>query len=244
MKNLIIRDIKVKYRRSILGVLWSVLNPVLMMLVMTVIFSTLFKVSIENFPVYYLTGSILFSFFSEATNAGMVSILASASLLKKVYIPKYIFPVEKALFAFVNLLFSFIALGIIMAVTSTRVTWTALLFPVPIIYALIFSTGVGLILSVLAVFFRDILHIYSILLTAWTYFTPIFYPISIIPERFMPIMKINPLFHFITYLRQLILEGTVPSLKENLICFAFSFTAIIFGLYLFRKKQDKFVLYI
>lgn len=242
--NLIVRDIKVKYRRSILGVLWSVLNPLLMMLVMTTIFSTLFKIDIENFPVYYLTGFVIFSFFSEATNSAMVSIVSSGPLIKKVYIPKYIFPTEKILFAFVNLMFSLVALIFILIYTSTQVTYTALLFPIPLMFALIFSLGMGLILSVLAVFFRDILHLYSVLLTAWTYFTPIFYPISIIPEQYQWILKINPLYHFILYFREIVLLGTIPGIRENLICISISIVTLLLGLVVFKKNQDKFVLYI
>jgi len=242
--NLIVRDIKVKYRRSMLGVLWSVLNPLLMMLVMTAIFSTLFKSDIVNFPVYYLTGFIIFAFFSEATNAAMASIVYSGSLIKKIYIPKYIFPIEKILFAFVNLMFSLVALIFILIFTSTKLTFTALLFPIPLLYALVFSVGIGLILSVLAVFFRDILHLYSVLITAWTYFTPIFYPVSIIPHRFEWILTINPLYHFISYFREIILAGTIPGFRENLICMTISVGAFLLGLALFKAQQDKFVLYI
>ncbi|MEO3945589.1 ABC transporter permease [Gorillibacterium sp. CAU 1737] len=242
--NLILRDLKVKYRRSILGVLWSVLNPLLMMLVMTSIFSTLFKIDIPNFPVYYLTGSILFSFFSEATSAAMVSVVYSGPLIKKVYIPKYIFPVEKILFSFVNLLFSLVALVFIIVLTSTKVTWSVLLFPIPLLYALCFSLGLGLILSVLAVFFRDILHLYSVLLTAWTYFTPIFYPESIIPEKFRTVLTLNPLYHFINYFRDLVLHGTIPGISENLLCMSISVITLLIGLIVFKMNQDKFVLYV
>lgn len=244
LRNLIVRDLKVKYRRSVLGILWSVLNPLLMMLVMTAIFSTLFKSDIPNFPVYYLTGSVIFSFFSEATNSAMGSILYSGALLKKVYIPKYIFPVEKVLFSFVNLLFSLIALVLILIITSTKVSLTVLLFPIPLLYALVFSLGVGLLLSVLAVFFRDVLHLYSVLLTAWTYFTPIFYPISILPKQYQKLFLLNPLYHYIAYFRELVMAGAVPGFRENLICIVISLIPMLLGMVIFKAKQDRFVLYI
>ena len=120
LKNLIVKDVKLKYRRSILGILWSVLNPLLMMLVISAVFSSIFKVSVENFPVYYLTGSTLFNMLAETTNSSMTSILDSSSLIKKVYIPKYIFPLEKCMFGFINFLFSMIAVAIM---------WSAFLFP-------------------------------------------------------------------------------------------------------------------
>ena len=141
LKNLIVKDVKLKYRRSILGILWSVLNPLLMMLVISAVFSSIFKVSVENFPVYYLTGSTLFNMLAETTNSSMTSILDSSSLIKKVYIPKYIFPLEKCMFGFINFLFSMIAVAIMYIIFGYPVHWTILLFPIPVFYTLVFSIG-------------------------------------------------------------------------------------------------------
>ena len=155
LEDLISRDLKVKYRRSVLGLIWSILNPLLMMLVVTTVFSTILRIQIENFPLYYLTGSLIFNFISEATSAALISIISSAQLIKKVYVPKYIFPLEKTLFSFVNMLFSLIAIVIIMVITpNTPWHWTLVLFPVPLIYALVFAIGLGLILASVNVFFR------------------------------------------------------------------------------------------
>lgn len=239
-----VRDIKLKYRRSVLGIIWSILNPLLMMIVLTIVFSTLFKRDIKNFPVYLLTGRIMFSFYAEATNAAMVSIIKSSSLIKKVYIPKYIFPLSKTLSAFVNLIFSLVALVIVMLVTKLKFTWVILLFPLPLIYVLMFAIGIGLALSAYAVFFRDILHLYSVLLTAWTYLTPIFYPINIVPEKYRILIKLNPLYYIISCFRQIILYGKIPSFYLNLICFSIGFFSMIIGLIVFYKKQDKFILHI
>ena len=157
LEDLISRDLKVKYRRSVLGLIWSILNPLLMMLVVTTVFSTILRIQIENFPLYYLTGSLIFNFISEATSAALISIISSAQLIKKVYVPKYIFPLEKTLFSFVNMLFSLIAIVIIMVITpNTPWHWTLVLFPVPLIYALVFAIGLGLILASVNVFFRDV----------------------------------------------------------------------------------------
>ena len=133
LKELVSRDIKIKYRRSVLGVAWSVLNPLLMMLVITAVFSTIFKFQVENFPVYYLTGSLIFGFVTEATNNSMTSIIDNAPLIKKVYIPKYIFPLEKVSFAFVNALYSLIAVFIIMIILRVQVSWTIIMLPIPLI---------------------------------------------------------------------------------------------------------------
>lgn len=241
--NLINRDIKVKYRRSVLGILWSVLNPLLMMAVIATVFSHIFKFQIENFHLYYLTGAVIYNFISEATSTSMMSVFSSAALIKKVYIPKYIFPLEKCLFAFVNLLFSLVAVAIVMLISGVRFTFTALLFPVPIIYALIFSIGMSLILSALTVFFRDIVHIYGVFLTAWMYATPIIYPMEAVSEKIQTVMKLNPMYYYVQYFRDVVLYNTVPGIRWNLICLAFSFSMLIIGVLVFKAKQDKFVLY-
>ena len=242
--ELVVRDIKIKYKRSILGLMWSILNPLLMMTVMTIVFSTLFKSDIENFPIYLLSGQVIFSFFSEATNMSMTSILGNGGLIKKVYIPKYIFPLSKVLFALVNFLFSLIAVVIVAIITRLHISSSILLFPLSIFYIFIFALGVGLILASYAVFFRDLLHLYGILLLTWTYFTPIFYPIKIIPQNFMFIIKLNPMYYFITHFRKVLLYGEVPSLKLNLICLFFSLFILSVGVVVFYKKQEKFILYI
>ncbi len=244
LRTLVGRDIKLKYKNSYLGMLWTLLNPILMMIILTIVFSTIFEKNIPNFPVYLLSGRILFEFYSMATKTAMKAVIGGASLIKKVYVPKYIFPISKVLSAFVNLLFSMIALVLVMIVTKVPFSFTQLLFPIPLIYLLVFSMGVGLILSSYTVFFRDIEHLYGVLLTAWTYATPIFYPAEIIPEEFQAILTYNPLHHIIKMFRDIMIYNTVPDLMSNLICMTFSGVTFLLGLYLFYKKQDKFILYI
>lgn len=244
LQDLIIKDLKVKYRRSVLGLLWSILNPLLMMIVVTTVFSQIFKIKIENFPIYYLTGSTLFNFFSESTSTAMTSILGASALMKKVYVPKYIFPLEKVLFSFVNFMFSLIAVIIMYAILRFPVPWTAVLFFIPSVYVLIFATGIGLILSSLSVFFRDIVHLYSVLITAWMYLTPIIYPYDTLPDKIKLLMQLNPLYYYVSYFRDVTMYGNVPGLRINLVCLAFSFTALFIGLLVFKAKQNKFILYI
>lgn len=247
LENLIARDLKVKYRRSSLGFIWSILNPLLMMLVITTVFQHVLKFDtsqIPDFTIFYLTGSLLFNFVAESTSLALTSIVSFSPLIKKVYIPKYIFPVEKILFAFVNMLFSLIALVIMLIIRRTPVTVTALLFPVPLIYILIFCIGFGLILSSLNVFFRDVGHLYSVWVTAWMYLTPVMYSITMLPEWMQRIMKLNPLYHYITYFRNLIIDGFVPGINENLTCIFTSLVFLILGIIIFKKNQDKFILYI
>ena len=182
--QLVMRDIKTKYRRSILGLLWTVLNPLLMMTVLSIVFSYFFQRygEVENFPVYLLCGQVIFNFFNESTSIAMGSIVHSGELIKKVYVPKYLFPISKVMSSGVNLLASMIALVIVMVVTRSRVTPTILLALLPLLYVLLFSTGVSLFLSAAAVSFRDLMHLYSVLTTAWMYLTPVIYPMSILDD--------------------------------------------------------------
>ena len=240
--EMVVRDIKVKYKKSTLGLMWSVLNPLLMMIVMTIVFSTLFKSDIENFPIYLLAGQTAFSFFSEATNMAMMSIISNGALLKKVYVPKYIFPTSKVIFGLVNFLFSLIAMIIVIIFTKLQISIHMILFPIFLIYLFIFSLGVGLILASYAVYFRDLVHLYGIFLLVWTYLTPIFYPVKIIPLKFTIIIKLNPMYHFIEYYRQILLYHIWPSLKLNMVCLIFAISTLVIGAIVFYKKQNEFVL--
>ncbi len=238
------RDFLSRYRKSILGVFWSLLNPLLTMLVMTLIFSSLFKVQIPNFPVYLLSGQILFNFFSEATNLAMGSVIAGEGIIKKVYVPKYIFPLSKVISALVNLMFSTTAFLIIYFVTSTDYQWTLILIVIPMLYTFVFALGLALLLSSLAVFFRDLSYLYGVLLTIFMYFTPIFYPVSILPDYLVPIIGLNPLYHYIDYFRSLALEGVIPGVWENMVCIGFALASFCCGLYVFISQQDKHILYL
>lgn len=244
LKELIIRDLKIKYRRSVLGYLWSILNPLMLMGVLTVVFSTMFRFDIPNYPVYLLTGQLLFGFYSEATNMAMTSILGGASLIKKVYLPKYIFPVSRVLSSFTTMLFSLVALVIVMAVTRAEYHITAILLPIVLLYILVFSIGMSLILSVMVVFFRDIQYLYGVFLTALNYLTPIFYPASMLPLWLKELMVFNPMYNFIEMFRKIMLYGQWPTLTEHLICITFAIGGLVLGIYVFKKNQKDFILYI
>ena len=242
--QLVMRDIKTKYRRSILGLLWTVLNPLLMMTVLSIVFSYFFQRygEVENFPVYLLCGQVIFNFFNESTSIAMGSIVHSGELIKKVYVPKYLFPISKVMSSGVNLLASMIALVIVMVVTRSRVTPTILL---PLLYVLLFSTGVSLFLSAAAVSFRDLMHLYSVLTTAWMYLTPVIYPMSILDDapawvRF--IVDANPLTAFIKIFRAVVLDGVTPPAILHVQSLAWCAIALIVGSLVFKKSQDSFIL--
>ncbi len=249
LANLIGRDLKVKYRRSALGYVWSILNPLLMMLVITTFISHLLRHGVENFPIYYLTGSVIFTFFTEATTTAMTSVYGSAALIKKVYIPKYLFPLEKVLFSFVNMLFSLIACVIMFIIMQAPVYWTVLLSPIPMIYVLIFAIGCGLILSSLSIFFRDIVHLYGVFTTALMYMTPIIYSAADLGDTGLAgiavkFIYLNPLTHYVGMFRDYAMYGVLSSPVEHLICLAWAVGALLLGLFIFKRKQEKFILYI
>lgn len=242
--ELVSRDIKVRYKRSFLGLLWTIINPILYMAVLTLVFSRLFQSDIENYSVYLLTGNILFTFFSEASTNALHSVVDNGNLIKKVYIPKYLFPFSKAMSSVVNVFFSMIALLLVMAVTKVPLKITLIFTPVVLLYIVMFSLGIGLILSTIMVFFRDIAQLYSIITLLWMYLTPIFYPTTLLEEVAPWALVVNPLYRYINYFRNLVLEGVMPGLQENLICFAVSAVTLMAGLFIFYRQQDKFILYI
>ena len=238
------RDFVTRYRRSVLGVIWSVLNPLLTMLVLTFVFSQIFRFQVENFPVYVLSGQLIFNFFSEATNQAMGSILNNGAVIKKVYVPKYVFPVTRVMSSVVNMSFTFIAFLIVFIVTGESFNWSILLVFLPIIYTFIFALGVGMLLSSLVVFFRDINYIYGVGITLWMFLTPIMYPVYILPDRVYHLIHLNPMFHYVNYFRDLALHGTIPGLWANIICIGFALAALCAGTFAIMSQQDKYILYL
>ena len=196
IKQLVERDFKTKYKRSVLGVCWSLLNPILTMAVQYIIFSTIFRQGIENFPLYLLCGSVLFTFFTDSVGNGLMSIVGNASLITKVYVPKYIYPVSKVLSTAVNLLLSMIPLLIVVVVTRAPITKVYLLIPFVIFCLVLFCIGMSFLLSSAMVFFRDTQFLWGVITILWMYATPLFYPESILPEHLRFILDFNPMYHY------------------------------------------------
>ncbi|QHI72065.1 ABC transporter permease [Aminipila terrae] len=244
LQQLVARDLNVKYKRSYLGYLWSLLNPLLMMIVVSIIFSYIFRFDIDNFPIYLLCGQIPFNFFAESTGMAMQSITQSAGLINKVSLPKLIIPLSKVLSSFVNLLLALVAILIVIIATHTKIYWTILLFPIPIIYLFFICLGVGLFMSVLGTYFKDMFYLYSIFTQILMYFTPIFYPINAVPEQVQFFIKFNPMYHIANYFRDVVLYGNIPSLRDNVVCMAFAILAMGIGMYTFKKGEKDFLLYI
>ena len=240
IEELVIRDIKKKYRRSVLGILWSMLNPILMMLITAMVFSNLFRFDIKNFALYLLTGQIIFTFYAEATNFAMGSILENGALIKKVYIPKYLFPLSRVASSGVNLCFTLPAMLVIMLYTGQPIQIEILFIVVPLLLLFVFCLGIGLLLSALTVYFRDMFHLYGVVLTALNYATPIFYPESIIPEDYRFLIELNPLYYFLQAFRDVVYSNTIPSIELLLICTAISIFSLFLGMYVFYKSNNEY----
>lgn len=245
LKLLVTKNIKLKYRRSWLGYVWSILNPLLIMAVMTVVFSTIFKRKIENFPVYLFCGQLLFNFMSSTTNQSIFSITGNAALLKKTYVPKYMFTLARVTSGLVDLLFSLGALVIVMVVTRARITWYALLFPFVLLQLYLFCVGLSLFLAQASVFFKDTQFIYNALITVWMYLSAIFYPVESVSEKLAwGIQHLNPMYFYIGQFRALVYAGTMP---EPYLIVSGVITAIVslgIGVWSFLRSKDRFILYI
>jgi len=247
IKQLVTKDFKLRYRRSVLGVAWSVLNPLLMMIIMSAVFSTFMRYaddSIGCYPLYLILGNTAFQLMSDATSQGLTSIIGAASLLKKVKINRYVFPVQKVLSAAVNYVFSLIAIFIVMFFFQIPLTPYALLLPVALALLIVFSIGLSLLLSALAVFFRDVIHLWSVVLTAWTYATPLFYPASILPPAMQAFEAVNPIYLYVTFIRDILLWQKLPTLSLVLRCAIWAFAALLIGYLVFHRHEHKFILYI
>ena len=245
LTQLVSGDFKNKYRRSYLGIVWSLLNPLLMMIVMSIVFSVVFRFSsIPNYQVYLILGQVMFSFYSESTQVSVMTIVGSGQLIKKVYLPKYIFPLSKVVFSFINTSISFIAVFLVMIYYHVPFTLNILYLPMIMVTFFLFCLGIGFILSAMMVFIRDTLHLYGIVVTILGYMTPIFYSIDIFPSTVQTLLKINPLYHYITAIRTILLYGQPVPVVESIICIGVSLLSLSLGVHYFNRRQKKFILYI
>lgn len=251
LQQLVTKDFKLRYRRSVLGVIWSVLNPLLMMIIMSFVFQYVFKSGdVVNYPLYLIVGNITFQLMSEATNGGLGSIIGAASLLKKVKIDRWVFPVQKVFSAVVNFLFSLIAVAIVMVFFRIAPTVHMVWMLYAVATLMVFCIGIGMLIGALAVFFRDMLHLWSVLLTAWTYLTPIFWSLKLltdnpeVPSFVISVVKINPMFNYLEVMRSAIVYQSTPSHMCLLLCAAWAVVALIAGIIVFKKTEHKFILFI
>jgi len=239
LKLLVINSIKTRYRRSALGVVWTLLNPLLNTLVLTIVFSQLFRFDIENFPVYLLIGLLVWNFFAQTTTQAMSTLIWGSNLLKRIYIPRTIFAVSVAGNGIINFLLAMISLVVIMLFTRHPFSPALLFLPVEIFILTMFTLGVALFMSTLAVFFVDIVDMYGVLLSVLFYLTPIFYPLSVVPPEITRIVELNPVHILLTLFRSSIYLGEVPTLNAFLISIVLSVLTLFVGWLVFTRKVDE-----
>lgn len=244
LEQLVKRNFNTKYRQSVLGVLWSFLNPLLTMAVQYVVFSTIFQSEISCFPVYLLSGIILFNFFNECVSLGMDSIVLNGPLITKVAMPKLIYPLSRSLSSLISLVITFLPLLVVMLLSGAPFSPALLLLPAVVVLLFGFAFGMTLILCTLNVFFRDTRFLWSVVSLLWTYATPIFYPIDIIPAAWQPIFRLNPMYQIISFLRTIVIQGAWPTAGQWGMCVLCAVIPLLLGLLIFRRHEDQFVFHL
>ena len=235
LQQLVGRELKKKYSRSILGIVWSVLQPMLMMIVMMFIFSYMFSRSIELYPLYYLAGTLTWGLFAHATSASVSSIVDNRGLISKVIVPKQIFPMARVCSETVNFLFSLIAYAIMMVVYRVPLTWRILLLPIIILCIFFFTLGISYILSTMYVFFGDIRHLYAVLLNMLMFMSAIFYSADALSPQTQIIVENNPMYNYITCVRNCAIYGITPTAAEWLRCLLWAVGSYIVGVRVFAR---------
>lgn len=242
LKQLVKRDLTSKYKDSVLGIAWSFLNPLLIMLVFTAIFSMLFGRQIENYPVYFLSGRIIYDFFKSATQGAMRSVKGNSSILKKIYVPKYMFTISKICYEFINFLISFIILFGVMFVTGAPFHLTTILAVIPLFLLVVLIFGIGLILAVCNTYFTDVGHLYSVFTLILMYASALFYPIEIVPVTVQKIFTLNPIYCALTSFRECVVYGLIPNTNTLAYLAVFAFTTLFIGIILFSMYNKKLAL--
>lgn len=243
--ELVKRDFNKRYKRSILGILWSMIAPLFQLVVMSFVFDRVFGERMQYYTVYMFAGQLMFNYFREATDNGMQSIIANAGIITKVNAPKYLFLVSKVMAASINFLLILIIFFIFVAYYRISFTWKFLLIVFPIICIFILIIGTGLILSALFVFFKDIQYLYDIFTLALMYFSAIFYDIEIFDGSIVgKLIYLNPIFLYINYIRQIVIYGNIPSLNYHLYCILYSLSILRIGMWMYKKYNYMFLYYI
>ena len=244
LKEVVKRDIKKKYYKSALGIIWTVLDPLLHMLVLAFVFNTIFQRSIDNFPIYVLCGRLTFGFITGSGSRGLSAITSNAGVIRSMYVPKYIFVLSRVTEAFVDLMFSLIALFLVMLVTGAPITPYLLMLPVLFILEFMFALGLALILATYGTFLRDLAYLYNIFTLLLHWLCALFYPITIIPTTYRFVFDLNPIYQYITIMRSICHEGVAPTEKSLIIGTCYAVLMLAMGISVFKSKENKFFLYV
>ena len=241
---LALKELTIRYKRSVLGFMWALLNPALLMLVLTAVFSTVMRFPIRDYPIFLLSALLPWTFFSQSLAYGVESIVGNAELIKKISVAKLVFPMAAVVANLINLVLSLIPLALLVLGMRYPFHWTWVYLPIPILALSIFTLGTCFLLAAANVYYRDVTHIIQIVLSAWFYLTPIIYSLDFIPEKERWIFKLNPLIYVINGFRLSVYYGELPTARSVTASFACALAALVVGFALFRKYQDDFVFYV
>ena len=244
LETLVVSEIRVRYRRSALGVVWTLLNPILMMVIFTIVFSTLFANKLPNFSVYFLSAYLCWTFFAQTSTQAMSSMLRNAALFKRIHVPYYIFVLATVCAGLINFLLALIPLAGLMILLRHPVTPAILFVPAGVLILVVFTVGVSFFVATVAVYFDDITQFYSVILQAMMYLTAIFYPIDIVPYGFRILIRLNPMYHCVQMVRIPIYEGRLPSVENIIVSTAGAVLALIIGWTLFSRSSHRFIYYV
>lgn len=243
-EELVKRDFKKKYKRTVLGMAWSVLSPLLTLLVMAMVFTKFFGRNTPHYIIYMFCGNLIFAYFSESTTQGMSSLLANASIFTKVNIPKYLFLFSKNIQTFINFTLTLGILFVFCVIDHITFTWKFILLLYPICCLILFNIGVGLVLSALYVFFRDIQYLWSVFTQLLLYMSAIFYTIDNYDPFVQNLFLLNPIYLFIRYFRKIVIEATIPAPQFHLLMAADVIIVLTLGCWIYKKYNTKFLYYV
>jgi len=241
---LALKELKIRYKRSVLGFMWALLNPALLMLVLTLVFSTIMRFAIPHYAIFLLSVLLPWTFFSQSLSYAVESIVSNGDLIKKVRVAKLVFPVAAVVSNIINLLLSMIPLALLVPIMRHPFYWTWLYLPVPLLALTIFTLGMTFFFAAANVYYRDVSHILQVVLSAWFYFTPIIYALDFMPVRYRWLFKLNPIIYVINGFRMAVYYGQLPQLRSIAASFVCAFVALYIGFAVFRKYQDDFVFYV
>jgi homopolymeric O-antigen transport system permease protein len=244
LRELVARDLKVRYKRSALGILWTMLNPLLLMGILAFVFSHVLRMTVEHFPVFLLSALVLWNFFSQATSWSTACFLSYAPVIKKIYVPRSIFVLATVLAGVVNLLISLVPLAIIMLVIGHSFSPALAFLPVPIVLTALFSLGISLALAPISVIFADVVPIYQVVLTGWMYLTPIIYPLTLLPDQYRRILVLNPMTHLVEAFRTPIFQGEIPSANVLITSTVAGIGTLVIGWLVFKRYSDRVAYYV
>src|SRR4030043_873183 len=237
---LVRRDITARFKRSVLGIAWTMLNPLGMMIVLSIVFSQIFRTNIEDYPAFVLSGLIAWTFFSQTSSNAISVLVWGGDLLQRIYIPRSAFAISSIGTGLIHLLLSLVPLLLVMVVIGTPLHITILLAPIAMILLGLFSLGVGLLISTIGIYFFDVVEMYTIVLRAWCFLTPILYTLDLLPPNIPRLFQLNPMVHLVGLFRDLVLYGTIPTIGEWLISAGFALGTFLIGWLVFTSKSDEF----